>query len=284
MLMEKAQDLGQDDLISDLQKINAVAQHFLGMINDVLVLSNLSQIRFSSKKRHDLRSPVNAIVGYSEILIEDAEDLEQEDLIPDLQKINAAGRLLWGMINDVLDWLKLEAGQMDLYIGHFKLDISIDEIVSTVQPMVEKKANALEVERPKGLGEMQTDITKLRWMLLSLLSNAAKFTERGTICFKVNPQTRANGEWMVFDVIDNGIGMTDEQQKKLFLPFMTQADTSITFCEDGSGLGIGLTLTKHFAEMMGGTVEVKSEFGKGSTFTLSLPVLHVKTDTIPKKG
>ncbi len=220
-------------------------------------VANLAKSQFLANTSHELRTPLTAIIGYSEILTEDAEELGQDNCIPDLQKIHAAGRHLLGLINDVLDLYKIEAGKMALFIERVDLEILLHEVIGTVQPLVEKKANILEVERPDALGEMHTDMIKLRQMLLNLLSNAAKFSEQDTIGFKINHQTRPDGEWVSFIVVDNGIGMTDEQQKKLFSPF-AQADTSTARRYGGTGLG--LSISKQFAEMMGGTIEVKSEF------------------------
>ncbi len=227
-------------------------------------LANTTKSQFLANMSHELRTPLNAIIGYSEMLKEDAEDLGQEDFIPDLQKIHTAGKHLLGLINDVLDLSKIEAGKMDLFIENVDLEIFLTEVISTVQPLLEKKANTLKIERPKVLGEMQTDMTKLRQMLLNLFSNAAKFTEKGIIRIEIKRES----DWVHLCVADNGIGMTEEQTQKLFQPF-TQADTSTTRRYGGTGLG--LTITKQFAEMMGGTIQVESQFGQGSSFTLSLP-------------
>jgi CheY-like chemotaxis protein len=146
--------------------------------------------------------------------------------------------------------------------------------VNTIKPLIDRKANFLTVKRPPVLGEIQTDMTKLRQMLLNLLSNSAKFTENGSICFEIKRQSEENGEWITFSVADNGIGMTEEQQKKIFQAF-TQADASTTRRYGGTGLG--LAITKQFADMMGGTISVDSEFGRGSILTISLPAqLSVK--------
>jgi len=226
--------------------------------------ASLAKSQFLANMSHELRTPLNAIMGYSEMLKEDAEDLGQDDFIPDLQKIHAAGRHLLGLINDVLDLSKIEAGKMDLFVERIDLQILLTEVIGTVQPLIEKKANTLKIEHPNVLGELQTDMTKLRQMLLNLLSNAAKFTENGLIRLEINHE----GDWVTFCVADNGIGMTEEQVQKLFQPF-TQADSSTTRRYGGTGLG--LTITKQFAEMMGGTIRVESEFGQGSTLTISLP-------------
>ncbi|OQY49062.1 MAG: hypothetical protein B6247_24360 [Candidatus Parabeggiatoa sp. nov. 2] len=227
--------------------------------------ASLAKSQFLANMSHELRTPLNAIMGYSEMLKEDAEDLGQDDFIPDLQKIHAAGRHLLGLINDVLDLSKIEAGKMDLFVERIDLQILLTEVIGTVQPLIEKKANTLKIEHPNVLGELQTDMTKLRQMLLNLLSNAAKFTENGLIRLEINHE----GDWVTFCVADNGIGMTEEQVQKLFQPF-TQADSSTTRRYGGTGLG--LTITKQFAEMMGGTIRVDSEFGQGSTLTISLPI------------
>lgn len=231
-------------------------------------VANRAKSTFLANMSHELRTPLNAIIGYSEMLKEELEDAGQEDYVADLAKIDSAGRHLLGLINDMLDLSKIEAGKMAVFLEQFDLVCLINEVESTVQPLMEKKANHLVVTRPPQLGEMYTDMTKLRQMLLNLLSNAAKFTEQGTIYLAIERQHTNEADWLKFCVSDDGIGMTEEQQQKLFQPF-SQADSSTTRRYGGTGLG--LAITKQFAEMMGGTVSVHSEFGKGSTFTLVLP-------------
>jgi len=235
--------------------------------------ANLAKSQFLANMSHELRTPLNAIIGYSEILQEDIEDIGQNDFIPDLQKINAAGNHLLGLINDILDLSKIEAGKMDLFPETFDLEMFLNEVMSTAQPLIEKKGNILKIERPDKLGEMHTDVTKLRQILLNLLSNAAKFTEQGIILLEVKHHTQNKEEWVKLCLTDDGIGITAKQQEKLFQPF-TQADSSSTRRYGGTGLG--LTITKEFVEMMGGTLTVKSEFGLGSQFTISLPA-KIKT-------
>ncbi|MEK8018660.1 MAG: response regulator [Candidatus Parabeggiatoa sp.] len=235
-------------------------------------VANQAKSHFLANMSHELRTPLNAIIGYSEMLQETAEDLDQsEDFTPDLQKIQGAGKHLLGLINDVLDLSKIEAGKMDLFLETFDLHSVLNEVISTIQPLLEKKYNTLTVVFDEHLGFLYTDLTKLRQMLLNLISNSAKFTENGEIRLEV----KRDGEWVTFCVIDNGIGMTIEQQKKLFKPFM-QGDSSMTRRYGGTGLG--LAITQKFAQMVGGTLWVESEFGDGSTFVLSLPV---KTKIIP---
>jgi signal transduction histidine kinase/DNA-binding response OmpR family regulator len=227
--------------------------------------ANQAKSQFLANMSHELRTPLNAIIGYSEMLQEEAEDLGQENFIHDLKKIGGAGKHLLELINGVLDLSKIEAGKMDLYLEKISLPKIIDEVISTIEPLVKKKSNILTVELDEGLGNMQTDLIKLRQMLFNLMSNAAKFTEKGHIRFEV----KCDDQWINFCITDTGIGMTIDQQKKLFQPF-TQADSSTTRSYGGTGLG--LTISKQFAQMLGGSIWVESEFGKGSTFVLSLPV------------
>ncbi len=230
-------------------------------------VANKAKSHFLANMSHELRTPLNAIIGYSEMLQETAEDLELEDddCLPDLKKIQGAGKHLLGLINDVLDLSKIEAGKMDLCLEAVELNTLLNEVVATVRPLAEKRANTLKIAYDEHLGHLQTDFTKLRQMLLNLMSNAVKFTEKGNI----HLEAKRDGEWVTFCVVDNGIGMTFEQQKKLFEPF-TQGDSSMTRRYGGTGLG--LAITQRFVQMLGGTIWVESEFGYGSTFVLSLPV------------
>jgi len=239
--------------------------------------ANFSKSRFLANMSHELRTPLNAIIGYSEMLQEDAAELNEQDCVADLQKVQTAGKHLLELINDVLDISKIEAGKMDLNLETFDLKTVINEIISTVKPLIAKKNNTLKIVMDDNLGEMHTDVTKLHQMLLNLISNAAKFTESGTIRLEV----KHDSKWMSFCVTDNGIGMTHKQQKKLFNPF-TQADSSTTRRYGGTGLG--LAITKQFAQMMGGTIWVESEFGIGSSFMISLPIQAKTTLDIKKES
>ncbi len=231
--------------------------------------ANLAKSQFLANMSHELRTPMNAIIGYSEMLEEELRDVTLElDLVPDVKSIHAAAKHLLGLINDILDISKIEAGKMDLYVETFNLNAMIDNIVTTIQPLIENKANTLNVIRGDSLGEMHSDLTKTRQILLNLLSNASKFTEQGHVTLDVQSFQRGEHHWMRFRVSDDGIGMTTEQQEKLFQSF-TQADASTT--RKYGGTGLGLAITKHFSHMMHGTISVESEFGKGSTFTVQLP-------------
>jgi CheY-like chemotaxis protein/anti-sigma regulatory factor (Ser/Thr protein kinase) len=212
---------------------------------------------------HELRTPMNAIIGYSEMLAEEAEELGQDDFVPDLKKIHGAGRHLLSLINDVLDLSKIEAGKMTVYVEAFEIRAMIDDVTATIQPLIEKNGNVLEVECPEGIGAMRADLTKVRQTLFNLLSNAAKFTEKGVITL----EARREAERVVFVVRDSGIGMTPEQLGRLFQAF-SQADASTT--RKYGGTGLGLAITKKFCTMMGGDVTVESEPGKGTAFTVWL--------------
>ncbi|MBL51975.1 MAG: hypothetical protein CMG57_08475 [Candidatus Marinimicrobia bacterium] len=229
--------------------------------------ANEAKSTFLANMSHELRTPLNAIIGYSEMLIEDAED-ENEDFIPDLDKINSSGKHLLGLINDILDLSKVESGKMELYIEEFSLKKVIDEIEATIKPLVEKNSNTIIVDYKTEITTMKADITKIRQILLNLLSNASKFTKEGNITIGIKNSTSIN-DAIDFVVSDTGIGMTKAQVSKVFQPF-TQADEKTT--RKFGGTGLGLTITKMFSEMMGGEIGLKSEEGKGTSFTVSIPV------------
>ncbi len=236
---------------------------------------------FLANMSHELRTPLNAIIGYSEMLEEEAQDLGHEPFIPDLQKINGAGKHLLSLINNILDLSKIEAGKMDLYLENFEIISMVKEVIATVKPLIEKNANTLKLHYADDLGQMRSDVTKVRQMLFNLLSNASKFTARGTIALQVGRE-RVNGvEWISFSVSDTGIGMTSEQTSRLFQAF-TQADTSTT--RKYGGTGLGLAISRQFCHIMGGEITVSSTPGEGSTFTVRLPaiVTESKADVLPR--
>ena len=228
--------------------------------------ANEAKSTFLANMSHELRTPLNAIIGYSEMLMEDAED-ENEDFIPDLDKINNSGKHLLGLINDILDLSKVESGKMELYIEEFDLKKVIDEIESTIKPLVEKNKNELNIDYNSNSETMTADVTKIRQILLNLLSNSSKFTKEGTITIGVT-DSKAQDQSIDFTIADTGIGMTPEQVDKVFKPF-TQADEKTT--RKFGGTGLGLTITKMFAEMMGGDIDLSSEEGKGTTFIVTIP-------------
>jgi signal transduction histidine kinase/CheY-like chemotaxis protein len=230
---------------------------------------------FLANMSHELRTPLNAIIGYSEILVEDAEDRGDEASVGDLHKIQTAGKHLLGLINDILDLSKIEAGRMDVYLEQVALAKLVAEVKTIVEPMVTKNGNRLVIECPPDIGTLRTDLTKLKQSLINLLSNAGKFTKDGQVTLSLSRTDGGGGASRIrFAVTDTGIGMTEEQVGRLFQAF-TQADTSTT--RNFGGTGLGLTITRHFCTMLGGDMEVASKPGKGSSFTVELPDQAVTT-------
>jgi PAS domain S-box-containing protein len=235
---------------------------------DAAEAANRAKSTFLANMSHELRTPMNAIIGYSEMLAEDAEDEGHDEMIPDLEKINAAGKHLLALINDILDLSKIEAGRMDLYLETFDLRQMLDEAVATVMPLIVKNENRLETEFADDLGAVRVDLTKFRQAVFNLLSNAAKFTERGTITLAAQQLERDDQEWLVLSVADTGIGIAEDKLEAVFEEF-SQADDSTT--RDYGGTGLGLPISRRFCRMMGGDITVSSEFDKGTTFTIELP-------------
>jgi len=240
---------------------------------EVAEAANRAKSAFLANTSHELRTPLNAIIGYSEMLVEIFKDQGLDEFIPDMQKIRTSGRHLLSLINDILDLSKIEAGRMELYLETFDVARMIEDVVETIPPLVQKNANLLEVHCGDALGTMHADQTKVRQGLFNLLSNAAKFTAGGTIKLEVERVSCDSTDWLLFRVSDTGIGMNPEQIEKLFHAF-TQADESTTRKYGGSGLG--LTITKAFCQMMGGDIQVTSELGAGSIFTIRLPAQVVE--------
>ncbi|MBD1940634.1 PAS domain S-box protein [Microcoleus sp. FACHB-68] len=251
--------------------------------------ANQAKSVFLANISHELRTPLNAIIGYSEMLQEEADDLGYGEINPDLEKIRGAGNHLLALINDILDISKIEAGRMNLYVETIDLPTLVENLVNTIQPLVEKNNNTLEISCDAGL-MMHADLTKVRQILLNLLSNAAKFTENGTITLTVSsnqkPERQGNSTiasltpstalplssrhkaFVTFTVTDTGIGIPPEQLQTIFEAF-TQADPSTT--RKYGGTGLGLAISQRFCHMMGGEITVSSEVDVGSTFTVYLP-------------
>ena len=224
--------------------------------------------RFFANMSHELRTPLNAILGYGEMLAEDCEDLGYDDLLPDLKKITSAGTHLLSLINNILDISKIESGKMELYITSFEIEDVVDVIRDISAPLVSKNNNAFQCNIQDGIGAMRQDETKLRQCLSNLLSNAAKFTEAGTVTLEVDASLEKEIEMVSFKVIDTGEGMSEEGVGKVFEVY-TQAERSTSAKHGGTGLG--LPLSREMAQMMGGDITLTSELGVGSVFTLKLP-------------
>ena len=296
---------GDDEIGSLIDRFNemlaAMEKHekTMGEVNEQLrhsqqqaLAATEAKSQFLANMSHELRTPLNAIIGYSEMLEEEAQDAGNAQFVADLEKIHGAGKHLLALINDILDISKIEAGKMELYLETFDLKTMLDDIVATTRLLVQKKSNTLVVQMSPDLGAMRGDLTKVRQALFNLLSNASKFTERGTIKLTAARESGSDGGWIVLKVTDTGIGMTREQLGRMFQAF-SQADSSTV--RKYGGTGLGLAITRHFCRMMGGDVTVASEPGAGSTFTLRLPAeVHdparefdtdqLAADLLPKEG
>ncbi len=239
--------------------------------------ANRTKSTFLANMSHELRTPLNAIIGYSEMLLEEATDQEQSAMLPDLKKIRTAGKHLLALINDILDLSNIEAGKTELVLETFGVSGLMTEIVTTIKPLLERNGNTLQIHGADTGDLMHADAVRVRQCLLNLLSNACKFTAHGTITLQVRRVTESGGDWITFRVTDTGIGMTPEQQSRLFQDF-SQADASTT--RKYGGTGLGLAISQRFCHMMGGDIMVESIPGQGSTFTLLLPAEVRKLPTM----
>ena len=230
--------------------------------------------QFLANMSHELRTPLNAIIGVSEMLREDAEVLKQ-DTEP-LDRVLGAGRHLLALINDILDLSKIEAGRMELQLEDFALAPLIESVVKTVEPLAAKNGNQLVVRCDGAIGSLHADSMRLRQALLNLMSNANKFTERGTITIDARHGQENGRDWITLAVTDTGIGMTPDQMGRLFQEF---AQASSTTASKYGGTGLGLVISRRFCQMMGGDITVESEPGRGSAFTIRLPrIVEVSKD------
>ncbi len=241
-------------------------QRELEALTDEAQSANRAKSQFLANMSHELRTPMNAIIGYSEMLTDEAEDLGLQQFVPDLKKIRTAGKQLLALINDILDLSKIEAGKVELHFEEFDMREMINDVATISEPLAAKNSNTLVIKVADGT--MYSDLTRVRQILFNLLSNACKFTQSGTVELTVTTESASGGDLMKFQVKDSGIGMTPEQVGRVFEAF-AQADSSTT--RKYGGTGLGLAITKKFCEMMGGTIDVESEPGKGTTFTVRPP-------------
>ena len=241
----------------------------LALARDRALEANRTKSSFVANMSHELRTPLNAIIGYSEMLQEDAALLGLEEIEDDLKKIYQAGRHLLNLINDILDMSKIEAGKLELHYDDFNVPMLVWDTSTTIQPLLTKNNNRLNIDCDRQLGDIRADMTRLRQILLNILSNACKFTKSGEINIKVYRQSFAQHEYFCFAIGDTGIGISPENMQKLFQPF-NQADSSTT--RQYGGTGLGLAISRRLCQMMGGDITLESELSKGSTFTVRLPV------------
>ncbi|OUS08136.1 hypothetical protein A9Q96_01330 [Rhodobacterales bacterium 52_120_T64] len=239
----------------------------LGAARDEAVKANSAKSQFLANMSHELRTPLNAIIGYSELLIDDAQDDENEEYVPDLEKISKAGKHLLGLINDILDLSKIEIGKIELFVEEIEVSSLLKDVADTIQPLIASNNNKLVIEQADDIGAIHSDMTKLRQNLFNLLSNAAKFSKDSNIKIRVCSAESSNGKQIEFHIEDQGIGMTETQLAKIFDPF-TQADSSTS--KEFGGTGLGLTITREFSRKMGGDIKVTSEIGKGTVFSMSI--------------
>ncbi|MGQ0579452.1 MAG: GAF domain-containing protein [Betaproteobacteria bacterium] len=256
------------DLLSTFASQSALAMQNARLFHQLEIASQ-HKSTFLANMSHELRTPLNAVIGYSEMLQEDAADLGADGLVPDLKKVNAAGKHLLELINSILDLSKIEAGKMELQLEDFGVSRMVEEIAAMIQPLAEKNSNRLEVACDAATGTMHADLTKVRQVLFNLLSNACKFTEQGTVSLRVTREGSSEDAWLHFSVNDTGIGLSTEQLGRLFQEF-SQADADTT--RKYGGTGLGLALSRRLCRLMGGDIAVTSEPQKGSTFTVRLPV------------
>jgi len=256
----------------ELQKARNVAEK----TREIAESANHAKSQFIANMSHSLRTPLNAIIGYSEILEEDLQSSIYNNALSDAKNVSESGKQLLALINDVLDISKIESGNVELSFETFELTNILNDVVSTVQPLVARNSNTLIVDCAEAEGEMRTDLTKLYQILLNLLSNAAKFTEHGIINIKISREHLSDGEWVNFCISDTGAGMTEQQKQYLFKAF-APSETPEVIDHDFHRTGLGLMLTKELVAMMGGHITVTSKLGEGSTFAVHLPAM-IKID------
>jgi len=260
---ESGKPLRQFGVLQDITELRRAEKE-----NRQLELASEHKSQFLASMSHELRTPLNAIIGLTEMIVSNSAKFGAEKVLEPLQRVNRAGTHLLGLINQVLDLSKIEAGKLELNSQTVQLAPLIEEVIGTARQLADQNKNRLTTEVPHSLGSLTVDPMRLRQVLFNLLSNACKFTKEGEVKLRAR-RVRNGRDWIEVSVSDTGIGMTAEQQAKLFEEF-SQADK--TTAQRFGGTGLGLAITRKLARMMGGDVMVASEPGKGSVFTVRLPV------------
>ena len=255
---------------SDITQLKQ-AENSLREAKQIAEEASLAKSRFLANMSHELRTPLNAVIGYAEMLLEEAEERKIAGSADEVRKIQFAGKHLLGLISDILDLSKIEAGRMDIHLETFDVADMIDTVLGTVGPMIAKNGNQISIVCPPSIGFIHADLTKIRQILLNLLSNAAKFTDKGSIRLSVSKLLQGGTQTIQFLIADTGIGMTQGQVTQLFQAF-SQGDSSTSRRYGGTGLG--LAITKAFTDMLGGNIEVQSKLGNGTVFVVRLPFVN----------
>ena len=256
-----------------LQELNTSLEQRIGERTAAAEEASRAKSEFLARMSHELRTPLNAILGYSELMEEELRERGDNGSVADLLRIRAAGKHLLGLINDILDISKIEAGKMLVHVEEFAVKALVDEALVGVRSGIERNHNLLRLDMDPGAGSMRSDSLKVRQCLLNLLSNAGKFTSNGVVTLKVR-RPHVNGRaWLIFTVTDSGIGIAPEHLNQLFREFY-QVDSTSTRRFEGTGLG--LVITQRLCHMLGGEIRVTSALGQGSTFTIELPAVHIE--------
>ena len=262
----------REDYLREIESINLDLDKIAkerALAHDKAVEASTYKSQFLANMSHELRTPLNAIIGYSEMLAEDMEHSNQAQAIGDLNKIQGAGKHLLTVINEILDISKIEAGRINLHLEDFDIAETVRGITATVEPLARKGNNTFTLNCPDDIGTIHTDVTRFRQILINLLGNACKFTHDGQVSLDITRSGTDDMEHIVCVVSDTGIGIGQENLEKIFEPFQ-QADSSTT--REHGGTGLGLTISKRFCSMLGGSIRAESELGKGTRFIVKLPI------------
>ena len=251
---------------NELMELNKQLSKASRLSND----ANNAKSQFLANMSHELRSPLNAIIGFSELILEEYNNLEEDEVLLDVERIHSSARYLLVIINDILDLSKIEAGKTELMLDNFALTDLLMDVKSMVKPMIDKNANHFILDHDNNLYNVLWDELKVRQIIINLISNSAKFTKNGKIILEVKNYIEKNEKYILMKVVDTGIGMSSGEIENIFSPFIQTKSSSFV---DQKGTGLGLSITKKYCEMMNGTVSCESILDKGTTFTIKIPII-----------